>query len=218
VAPTKRHYREAIEYLVREIQELGVEIRLGCEGTLQSVMEIDPEVVVIATGAIPLIPEIPGVENSYVVTYDKVLLGQCEVGEKALIVGGGSVGLETADFLSSQGKSVQVVEMEDRFARDMGKVASFAMRRRLREKEVELVRSCKVTNILDQKIEVVQGDQKKTLNGFNTVVLAVGSESRNSLAEQVKERMDEVHVIGDAVKPRKALEAIYEGTMVGRKI
>ncbi|MFC1858860.1 FAD-dependent oxidoreductase [Thermodesulfobacteriota bacterium] len=216
--PTKQHYRDAVDYLVEEIQDIGVEIRVGCEGVLQSVMEINPEVVVIATGAIPLIPEISGVGNKHVATYDKVLSGQIEAAQSVLVIGGGSVGMEVADFLSSQGKSVSVVEMTDRFATDMGKVAWFGLRRRLSAKKVELVRSCKVTMILDQKVEVVQGDQKKTLDGFNTVVLAVGSQPVNSLVGEIKKSIKEVYVIGDALEPRKAIDAIYEGTMIGRKI
>ena len=218
IPPTKQHYKDAIDYLVRGIEELGVVVRLSFEATLQSVMEINPDVVVVAAGASPLIPEIPGVENSHVVTYDKVLLGQFEVGDKVLVVGGGLVGLEMADFLSSQGKKVQVVEMENRFARDMGKVAWFGLRRRLTEKKVELLKSCKVTEIFDHKVEVLEGRQKKTLNGFHTVVLAVGSQPRNTLADEIKKRIDEVYLVGDALKPRKALEAIHEGAVVGRMI
>ncbi len=218
IPPTKQHYKDAIDYLVRGIEELGVVVRLSFEATLQSVMEINPDVVVVAAGASPLIPEIPGVENSHVVTYDKVLLGQFEVGDKVLVVGGGLVGLEMADFLSSQGKKVQVVEMENRFARDMGKVAWFGLRRRLTEKKVALLKSCKVTEIFDHKVEVLEGRQKKTLNGFHTVVLAVGSQPRNTLADEIKKRIDEVYLVGDALKPRKALEAIHEGAVVGRMI
>ena len=218
IPPSKGHYREAIGHLVREVVSFGVEIRLNCEGVVHSVAEVDPDTVLIATGAMPLVPKIPGVENKNVATYDKVFLGRFETEGRVLVVGGGLIGLEAADFLSSQGKEVQVVEMEDRFARDMGKVAWFALRRRLSAGGVKLLKSCKVTRILDRGVEVLEGNQKKTLDGFHNVVLAVGMQPRDALYKQLKERIDEVYVIGDALKPRNALEAIYEGAEVGRKV
>lgn len=216
--PTKGHYKEAIEYLAKAIQALGVEIRLGVESNTQSVLALDPQVVVIASGAIPSVPKIPGAEMDYVATYDRVLLGQFDAGEKVLVVGGGSVGLETADFLSSQGKKVHVIEMDNRFARDMGKVAWFGLRRRLSEKEVALTKSSKVIRILDHKVEVLQNNEKILLNGYDTMVLAVGSQPIENLSKDLQNRIQEVHVIGDALTPRNALEAIHEGAMVGRKV
>ena len=216
--PCKGHYRDATDYIAKEIQELGVDIRLDADCTLESVVEIGPDTVVLATGAVPFIPDIPGVENHKVVTYDKVLLGEVQAGDKVLVIGGGSVGLEVADFLSDQGKQVRVVEMAKYLAGDMGKVALLSLRRRLKAKKVELFKSCKVLEITDQEIAVVRNERNETYKGFDTIVLAVGSQSRDSLVEKIKNSFQEVYVIGDASRPRRALEAIEEGGMVGRKI
>jgi len=217
-APAKRHYKEAIDYLIWQIRHIGVTIRLNCEGTIESVMEMQPEVVVIATGASPLTPEIPGVEQQYVTTYDKVLSGEHEPGERVLVIGGGATGLDTADFLSSRGRKVQLVEMTNRLGLDMGRVARFDLLRRLASKNVELIRSCRVARIHDQNVEVIQQGNNSVLTGFDSVILAVGSRPNDSLVELLREKVEKVYVIGDALKPRKAIDAIHEGALLGRRI
>jgi pyruvate/2-oxoglutarate dehydrogenase complex dihydrolipoamide dehydrogenase (E3) component len=216
--PAKRHYKEAIDYLIREIKNLDVKIQLNCEGTIESVMETHPDAVIIATGADPLIPGINGVENKHVTTYDKVLSDKSEAGQMVLVVGGGAAGLDTADYLSSMGKRVQVVEMTDRFASEMGRVARFDLLRRLKSRKVELIRSCRITKIFDQKVEAIQNGKNIFLTGFDSVILAVGSQPNNSLVDLLREKIGEIYVIGDALKPRKAIDAIHEGAMVGRRI
>jgi 2,4-dienoyl-CoA reductase-like NADH-dependent reductase (Old Yellow Enzyme family)/thioredoxin reductase len=216
--PAKRHYKRAIDYWIWKIRDIGVTIRLNCEGTIKSVMEMQPEVVVIATGASPSTPGITGVQRQEVATYDKVLSGEHETGERVLVIGGGATGLDTADFLSSRGKKVQVVEMTSRFAPDMGRVARFDLLRRLASNNVELVTSCRITGIFDKKVEAIQRGENCVLTGFDSVILAVGSRPNDSLVELLRGKVEEIYVIGDASKPRKAIDAIHEGALVGRRI
>ncbi|MDY6880252.1 MAG: FAD-dependent oxidoreductase [Thermodesulfobacteriota bacterium] len=216
--PCKGHYRDATDYIIKEIEERGVEIRLNSVCTSESVAEIGPDAVVIAIGAVPLIPDIPGVNSSRVLTYDKVLLGQGEIGDRVLVIGGGSVGLEVADFLSDQGKQVRVAEMEKSLARDMGKVAWFGLRRRLKAKKVEMFKSCTVLEISNGTIAAARNGRQEVFQGFDSIVLAVGCRSRDFPVDSIECACDEVYVIGDASKPRRALEAIEEGSMVGRRI
>jgi 2,4-dienoyl-CoA reductase-like NADH-dependent reductase (Old Yellow Enzyme family)/thioredoxin reductase len=216
--PTKHHYKEAIDYLILEIVSLGVNIRLNCEGTSESVMEMQPEVVVVATGAGPLLPDIPGLQEKHVITYDKVLSGKHETGKSVLVIGGGATGLDTADFLSSTGREVQVVEMANHFGSDMGRVARFDLLRRLASRNVEILTSCRITRILGRQVEAIHNGEDRVLTGFESVVLAVGSRSNNSLFELLKKKVEEIYVIGDALKPRKAIDAIHEGAFAGRRI
>lgn len=218
VPPTKQHYQEAIDYVTKELENLGVEIKLCSEGTFQTIMEKKPDVVIVATGAKPLVPKIAGINKRQIISYYDVLSSKIKVGEKVLIVGGGSIGLETADFISSQGKEVWVVEMSDYFGGDMGAVAWFGLRRRLNDKKVKLIRSCRVVEVFDEKIDVLVNGRKDCLQGFQTIVLAVGCLPVNDLGEEIKESIKEVYVIGDALLPRKAIDAIYEGAIVGRNI
>lgn len=218
IPPHKYDYREAIHYLSREVKEAGVEIKLGQAVTPELVGKIKPEVAIVAIGAEPQIPEIPGVDRSNVVTAWKVLLNDIEVGDRVLVIGGGMVGLETANFLSQKGRKVWVVEMLQRFASDMGALARLSIMRELHEKGVQLHNSCLVKEILDKGIKIIKNGQEEIFTGMDTIVLATGSKPRNHLAEEISSIVKEVYIIGDAVKPRKALEAIYEGADIARKI
>ena len=78
-----------------------------------------PDVVIIATGATPLIPEIPGVNNRNVITASDLLLARKEVMEPIAVIGGGLVDCETSLYLAQKGKKVTVVEMLDAVADDL---------------------------------------------------------------------------------------------------
>jgi len=94
-----------------QLHKLGVSIRLGSKTTAKRVQKDSVDVVVIATGAVPSKPEIPGVERRNVATAWDVLGGKVHVGEQVVVIGGNALGLETADFLATQRSIVDVVEM-----------------------------------------------------------------------------------------------------------
>ena len=117
--PHKQDHMLLLGYMVGQLDKLGVERKRGVKVTAAMVEETRPDVVLVATGAKPLVPPIPGVEREEVVTAWDVLGGR-EVGRRVLVVGGGLTGLETAEFLAEQGKEVVVVEMLKRVGADMG--------------------------------------------------------------------------------------------------
>ena len=100
-----------LNYLDIQLKKLNVEIRLNTTITSESLNDLKPDVVVLATGAKPIVPNIQGINNSNVVTYFDVLAGLVKTGTKVVVVGGGSTGCETAEYLHCQGKEVTVVEM-----------------------------------------------------------------------------------------------------------
>jgi pyruvate/2-oxoglutarate dehydrogenase complex dihydrolipoamide dehydrogenase (E3) component len=149
----------------------------------------------------------------------EVFGGIAKVGDKVLVIGGGSVGLETADFLAEQGKNVTVAKMTGHVGRGMFPSVRWYLMPRLAELKIKILTSTKVENIDQDKIVVSKDGNKKTLRGFNTtIVVAVDPRSENSLAESVQGLVPEVWVIGDAVSPRNASHTIREGYEVGRKI
>ena len=75
------------------MKKRGIEVKLNTEATAKTVGELKPDVVIVATGARPLIPAIPGVKGDNVVLAEEVLLGSKPVGQEVVIVGGGMVGL-----------------------------------------------------------------------------------------------------------------------------
>jgi 2-enoate reductase len=191
-----------------------VEIRLGSELTPEVVRELSPDVVIVATGSAPLLPDIPGTERDNVATAQDVLSG-AQVGATVVVIGGGLVGCETADYLAQQGKDVTIVEMLRHTARDVSPGARYFLRRRLRERNVKILTSTPVKAITDVGVVVSSDGEERTLEPVDTVVLATGARSVNDL-EAVKELVPEVYVIGDAASPGKMLQAVQQAAEVAR--
>ena len=205
-----------IEYLCRGLDEAGVRVFLNKEVNRKMVQEINPEAVVIATGATPMIPEVPGVGGKNVVLAGDVLAGKVEVGQEVVIIGGELVGLDTACHLAKQGKNVSVVEML-KIARGVFGLRRWNLKQSLMDYGVCLYPGITLHSISERGVSVIDGYQMLFLKA-DTVVLAAGSKAENELAEQLKGLVPELYTIGDCMGPRNSLEAIHEGFKVSREI
>lgn len=106
------------QYLARQVGKANIDLRLNCQATPQLVRNLMPDTVIVAVGAKPLIPPIPGAEGENVVPALNCFGSEDKLGEKIVLIGGGMVGCETALHLSSKGKQVTLVEMQDVLAPD----------------------------------------------------------------------------------------------------
>jgi pyruvate/2-oxoglutarate dehydrogenase complex dihydrolipoamide dehydrogenase (E3) component len=177
-----------------------------------------PDAVVIATGSEPVIPDMSGVNGPRVVTGWDILEGRKQAGNKVLIVGGGMVGCEVADFLGEHLHQVTLVEMLPEIASDIPLPVKYFLLQRLRDYGVQIETETSVVEFLDDGAIVIKNDKTVPLRGFDTIVLAMGTKSVDSLKNQLEEKISELYVIGDALAPRKAIEAIEEGAKIALKI
>ena len=206
-----------IRYMSRSIDKAGVNVFLGREVNPNIVQEDKPDAVVVATGAIPRIPEIPGIHSKNVVLAWDVLPGKVEVGHEVVIIGGQATGLETAVYLAKQGKKVSVVEMLPQVAQNVNWFLKWYLKDSLINYGVHLYPGVTVYNISDKGVSIVDESQAFFLKA-DTVVIATGVQPQKKLAEQLKGVVPEVYTVGDAVKPRDSMEAIHEGYRVGCQI
>jgi pyruvate/2-oxoglutarate dehydrogenase complex dihydrolipoamide dehydrogenase (E3) component len=185
---------------------------------MSTVQERSPDVVIVATGAIPLVPPIAGVDCPQVATAWEVLQGRV-VGQRVLVIGGGMTGLETAEFLARGGREVVVVEQLKRAGADMGATVRWHLMNRTRDLNIRIFTSTQVREIMSGGVVVVsRKGSEETWSHFDSVVLACGSRPRDELSANIKDLVAQVYVIGDAAKPRRGLEAIREGSETGRRI
>ncbi|MEM3759882.1 MAG: FAD-dependent oxidoreductase [Candidatus Bathyarchaeia archaeon] len=218
VPPYKKEIGDLLKYLVRQILKLGVKIKLREEVTAGSVFNEKFDVLVIATGALPVVPRIPGVHRKNVITAWDVLEGRPKVlGEKIVIIGGGMVGCETADYLSEKGKNVTIIEMLSDVATDVGPVVRKLLLRRLAEKSVMILINSKVEKIEEGNVVIKTFDKKVNIKA-DTVVLAVGAKPNNELVNSLKGKVPNLLAVGDCVKPQKILEAIHDSFKVAMTI
>jgi len=250
--PLNRHIPGRQEMLLiakdleNNLKALGVRIMLNQEAGADLVKEISPDAVIIATGAGPIVPDIPGIDRDNVVQAWDVLAGKKAVGKRVVIVGGNAVGLETALYLASIGtlspevlhflitnngesmdfirerlnrgcKYVTVVEMTGKAGQDIGLSTRWTVLAELRRLGVRIMTNTKALAIREDGLEVEKADGESFIEA-DSVVLAVGSAPNNDLSEELNGLVPELHVIGDANKPRNALDAIREGLMIGLKV
>ena len=213
VPPHKEELRGLIDYMQKRMKVLDVDIHLGKEATPEAVFEGCFDEVVLATGSQPIIPDLPGIKEGKWTTALDVLRGT-EVGSRVLIIGGGMVGCETAEYLAQQGKKVTIVEMLDRMAMDVGPTSRWVLMKRLRDADIALLKKTKFTSMEDGMVMVEGDGQRQTLEA-DTIVLAVGMKADKRLYDDLKRDVDGLHQIGDCVECKTIREAIHSGWEIG---
>ncbi len=149
-----------------------------------SVIEADnPDVVILASGSRPIVPRIPGVEKDYVVSAEEVLLGNKAAGNKVAVIGGGSVGVETAELLTEQKKEVYIIEMAAELLTDMSPTLKAGLLNRVSTSDIKVLTGEKVIEFKDHAVVT----EKQTISDVDTVILAIGYKSNNDLADKLKE-------------------------------
>lgn len=215
-SPHKQGFLRLLQWLKGQAETKGVQIKTGIQVTVDSVVQEQPDTVILATGAKPIMPSIPGI-NGAVLAWD-VLRGLRQVGNTVVIIGGNSVGLETAHYLAVQGKKVTVLEMQSSIGSDMVATVRWHLRHLLDDHDVQIMRSTRLKEICSDGLVVDTKEGEKILPGAEDIVIAVGSRPENNLLSVVKDLVHEVYVIGDAAKPRNGLAAVREGWETGCKV
>ena len=216
--PHKEGFRDVIRHMELMARRAGVDIRTATYVFPELITGIKPDAVVLATGGIPLLVDLPGLDHADWTLSTDVLEGATKVEtESALVIGGGLVGLETADYLASQDKHITLVEMLEEVGSDMDPLAKAMITKRLTQHGVKIYTDTKVVGLTNDTVFAQQGDQQLAFP-YETVVLSVGVRANRELPEALAGSDLEHHVIGDAVEPRKALEAIHEGFELGCRL
>lgn len=208
--PHKDEVSDLIKFLTEAIRRLKVKVVLNKEADVETIKAEKADAVIIATGSVPVTPNIAGVERKEVVNAHDVLKNKAQVGQNVVIVGGGSVGCETAEYLVTKGKTVTIVDMLDDVMQDSGAAVKALMLMRLAASNVTIMRKSKVIQIKDNCVLVQTENGNQCVINMETVVIAVGARSSNNLSDKLKGAKIPHSVIGDCVKPRKIYEAIQE--------
>jgi len=216
-APYKELLGAFIRYQVRRLKRFSAELRTGRAIDITDLDEEHLDVVILATGARPLVPDIPGARE-HAVTAWAVLEGRVEVGDNVVVVGGGEVGCATGEYLAQQGKSVTILEMLDKLVGDVASWIRIPMIERIVQAGVEILTNARVMAIDPRAVLYERVGVKNWIRNVDTVVLAVGTIANSELGEALRNAPYDVRMIGDCVRPQTALEAIREGLEIGATI
>lgn len=210
IPPHKQVLREFVTYLWKQVDKAGVKTVLNNPFDLKLLDKEKPDAAIVATGAKPAIPEIEGTQKVKVFNVWEALSKPGALGPRVLVVGGGGVGAEVADFLSEKGKRVILVEMQKAIALDLVGHLQHYLNLRLKNKEVQVLTSTKALRFEEGGLWVEDPQGSRKLTGFDSVVISMGSASNVEIAEGMKKRIPQVFVVGDAAKPREVMEAVLE--------
>jgi len=205
--PHKSEMFALVDFFTTMLKKNGVGIKFNLPVTIDMIINEEPYMVLLATGSAPIVPTIPGVHQDFVLNAEDALMNPGAVGDQVVVIGGGSVGVETAELLEQQGKKVTVVEMSGEVLSDMAPMLKAGLLYRVGESDIVINTGEKVQEIGDHQVIT----DKETLENVDTVVLAIGYQPDNALAEELKDSKVKFKVIGDAVKPRKIYDAVKEG-------
>jgi pyruvate/2-oxoglutarate dehydrogenase complex dihydrolipoamide dehydrogenase (E3) component len=218
---SKEVYATLTTRLSRVLKNTRANVILNKEVTPSLVKEMQPEALVIATGAVPTIPDIPGIDRKNVVQANDVITGKASVGERVAVIGGRLIGLEVADFLARKGKKVSIITRNK--LGGSGKPPDTNTLRVLMDRFIEngvsLYPHSTVFEIMEDGVYIDYEQQVLfglTFLKADTIVLAIGSQALNGLAKEVENMVPHIYQIGDCVEPRNAMECLKEAAEIGR--
>jgi 2,4-dienoyl-CoA reductase (NADPH2) len=225
-------------YLGNQVNKLGVKIKLGKEVTPAVVAELKPEVAIIATGGIPTLPAIPGIENPKVrssstlnrqinillrffspKTLSRLTRIWLPFGKKVIIIGGGIHGCQLAEFLADRNRKVTIVETSENIGE--GLIPNDTKERLLSwlaEKGVTIIRGVKYNSISEQGLTITDKAGRSQVLQADAIIPALPLNANPALLKELEKTIPEVYSVGDCREPLLSADAIADGAKVGHKI
>ncbi len=217
-APFKEEMAEALRYLIHCLKQRAVNVRLNCLGSAKNIIDAAPDAVIVATGSRPLRPPLPGINSDSVVDAREIYAQKALPGQKVIIIGGGDVGCETADWLAAPGREVTVIEALPEVLNKMKSIPRERLLSRLASKGVNIFTDTKVTEIKGSNVYLERKDAHKQKIEADQLILAVGAQPENSLLDELKDEVKEVVAVGEAARPGDLGSALRSATEIALEI
>ena len=210
----KADIRPFMQYQITAIEKLGIPV-VQKKATPADLEGFDA--VVCATGSLPIIPNLPGVDKPIAVDCLSAINGAKPVGKKVVVVGGGLVGTETALDLAENGHSVTLVELLPRIMKDVAVTDFLAYSERIAKTDMRILTDTRLEEVLDNGARI-SGPKGEEVVEADTVILALGLKAEQGLYNELAAAGKEVYLAGDAVKAGKIFDAIHTAYRVAIRI
>jgi NADPH-dependent 2,4-dienoyl-CoA reductase/sulfur reductase-like enzyme len=219
--PFKHEISRLTQYLSTQVARQGVEVRVGADTPVEALLdELRPDAVIVATGVSPVTLPVPGMDRANVASAWSVLADAVPVGRRAVVVGGGSVGVETALFLAPRGIEVTIVEILEKIAGGESPTILPFIHAQLEHHRVRVLTQHRVLSVEPEGLRVAAPDGTTLSIECDTVVIAAGTRRNPTFAQEIQARGIECHIVGDcsAKSPGTLAGAIHEGFWAGMKV
>jgi len=214
----KSELRSLIRYQKKQAELFGVQCHLNHEISAEDIQTIQPDVVVLATGSLPALPSVEGIENDIVLTYEDVLINGAPPFKNVVVIGGGPTGLELALHLAEYGCATTVVEMLPKIGSGLEAMTKKIILNRLKKLNVTLLTDTRLLKIDDKGVKIANKDRQEHYIETDKVVIAIGTRPDNRLYDKIKSLGYKLFQVGDCLEPRSAKEAIYDSAVLGRRL
>lgn len=225
VPVAKQDLTKVIQYMSKRLEKIGVEIRLNDTITKESLkQEFTDYEVIASTGATPIVIQAFTGFKQWM-TADDILAGKAFPGRKIVIIGGGSVGCETADYLAPlihdlfpRNREITILEMEKGVMLNESGPGRSLLVQRMLKKGVEIICNAKVEKVDTENIYYIKDGKEFCISDADTLVFAVGYRNDFAIEEMLKDCNMNYHIIGDAKKTGNIKDAITQGYQTAKDI
>lgn len=211
----KKDLGKLLSWYERQMNRLRIDIRIHSEVTPSMINDVDFDVAVLATGSVPHVPAIPGIEKPLVTNCCDVLSGKEEVGDRVVILGGGLEGCETTVWLAQKGKSVWVVETLDTVAVDIHSANRQMLLDMMEDLDVHILTESSIAEVLDDGVVLSGKAASRDFLACENLIVGVGLKPVRDLCEPLRGDLRSFYEVGDCRAPRNLHHAILEGFTVG---
>ena len=214
----KQDLTQLIKYQAHKLEQAGVKVLLNTEVTLETIQKDYPDYeVILCAGATPVVPQFMTQFKDWM-TADDVLYGRKFPGRKIVVIGGGSVGCETADYLAPvlndrfpRNREITLIEMAHEIMEAESGPGRSLLVQRMMEKGIQILCDAKVEEVNHTVIKYTKDGKTHEITDADTLVLAMGYRPSNTLEEQLTSAGITCHVLGDCKKPGNIKDAVTEG-------
>ncbi len=210
--------KRLLEWYRREMKELGVKVSLNAAVSGEDMIEAKPDVLFVATGSRAAVPPITGLnmDDPRILTTRQALLGEKELGDRVVIIGGGLVGCEMALWFTKNGKKIAIVERlpELMTLGDVPYPNKMMLLELLIHHKIPAITGVSVDSITDSGVNLGKDGELAA----DSIILATGYRAENSLYQALESRLPQVYLIGDALSPENIKHAVWTAYEVARQI
>ena len=219
VPTMKQDLAKTIATYLKFNEKYGTKFHYNTKATPEILDAQNFDEIIVATGSMPIVPRIPGIDRENVVLANDILsFSKAFAGKNMLVLGGGLVGAEVAEMLGEYENNVTIVDMLDKIAPQAPSRPRKNLLAHLEKLNIKFQLESKVQTINADGIDYEYQGQTHNLSGFESIVLAFGSRSDNALYESIRQNHNNVYVIGDAMQARDAQKAIFEATQLALQL
>lgn len=212
----KTDIRPLVTYFTTQMDKLGITV-IKEAASAKTIRDGGFDAAIVAIGGKPFIPDVPGIDDSRVVTYAQVLGGSAEIGQDVIVVGAGIVGIEVGLYLADKGKNITFFEMTDIILNGCTPDERQVLGNRLNACQACIHTDRRLESISEDQITFVDRCGNRYHTQADTIVLACGLVPDRTLCEDLQSGAQiEVTGVGDCLRPRKILDAIKEGHIAAK--